>query len=159
MPSVLFLKLWCQRTERINDPWVNCDIYFLCLPDMLAKQVHIYWCLFNASKICINPRELWSIYSDFQVLESFSICLESGLEAAPPLLYPSAPGAQQRNLSILWWWFGVCLVGRLKISVQGCLRGFQTAGCWISWQAWEVVERFISYKTVHCNLCNHPRKE
>jgi len=33
---------------------------------------------------------------------------------------------------------------RLTILMQGHLRGIQSAGCWISWQAGEAVERSIS---------------
>lgn len=47
----------------------------------------------------------------------------------------------------------------LKILVQGQLIAIQAAGCWISRQAGKAMEKFISCKIVHCNLCNHPRKE
>lgn len=69
---------------------------------------------FYVSTVCISPIQLWSICSEFQFLESFSGCSNSGLETVPPLLYSSAPGAQQTNLLILWWWFDIYLVGKTK---------------------------------------------
>lgn len=70
----------------------------------------------------------------------------------------------EHNIQISWFFDGdlscIWLAKlRLKILVQGHLRGIQAAGWWISWQAGEAMEMFISYKIVYCNLCNHPRKE
>lgn len=139
----------------------NSDICFLCLPDILAKQIHIYYFLFYSSTTYISPMELWSITMTLSFWKSFFWKFRIRTWCSIPTLLFKCTWSTTKtslyffdgDLACVW-----LATWRQKNLIQGHVRGIRAASCWISWQAGKTMERFISYKIVHCNLSNCPRK-
>lgn len=104
-------------SKNIENKWsISKTLIFVCCVYL------IYWpnkYVFTIS-FFMHPQYI-SLQWSYEILQwlsvfgkAFSGSSESGLEVAFPYLYSSAPGAQQKNLLIVWLWFGMCSVGKTK---------------------------------------------